>query len=195
MDAVIRRRRLLLRRLPLARAAFALASVCAAEACGGPSGALVGASDRPAGGAIARGTRDGGALDGAPALPADYRTNFTKVNKARFVSSGHASGRWDVDVYANEPALRALVTRTREAPVGTIIVEEHFEKSAGNMPSGGQGPVMVMEKRAKGFAPEHGDWRYTVVGSAGQLVKDGVVDSCAGCHDDAPTDGLFPILE
>ena len=47
----------------------------------------------------------------------------------------------------------------------------------------------------KGFAPEHGDWRYTVVGSAGQLVKDGVVDSCAGCHDDAPTDGLFPILD
>jgi len=188
VDAVIRRRRLLLRR---SWAAFALASACAAEACGAPSGALVGASDRPAGGAIARGTRDGGALDGAPALPADYHSNFTKVNKARFVSSGHASGRWDVDVYANEPALRALVTRTREAPVGTIIVEEHFEKSS----AGGQGPVMVMEKRAKGFAPEHGDWRYTVVGSAGQLVKDGVVDSCAGCHDDAPTDGLFPILE
>ena len=188
MDAVIRRRRLLLRR---SWAALALASACAAEACGGPSGALVGASDRPAGGAIARSTRDGGAIDGAPALPADYHSNFTKVNKARFVSSGHASGRWEVDVYANEPALRALVTRTREAPVGTIIVEEHFEKSS----SGGQGPVMVMEKRAKGFAPEHGDWRYTVVGSAGQLVKDGVVDSCAGCHDDAPTDGLFPILE
>ncbi len=72
-----------------------------------------------------------------------------------------------------------------------MLVEEHFEKSG----SGGPGPVMVMEKRAKGFSPEHGDWRYTVVGSAGQLVKDGVVDSCAGCHDDAPTDGLFPILE
>jgi hypothetical protein len=173
------------------RAAFGLVCACAAEACGGPSGALVGASDRPAGGAIAKGSRDGGVLDGAPALPANYRSNFTKVNKAKFVSSGHASGRWDVDVYANEPALRALVTRTREAPVGTIVVEEHFEKSG----PGGQGPVMVMEKRAKGFSPEHGDWRYTVVGSAGQLVKDGVVDSCAGCHDDAPTDGLFPIVE
>ena len=199
MDAVIRRRRSLLTRLTRARVAFAfaLASACAAQACGAPSGALVGASDRPAGGAIARGTRDGGAIDGTPALPADYHTNFTKVNKARFVSSGHASGRWDVDVYANEPALRALATRTRDAPVGTIIVEEHFEKSSagGNMASGGRGPVMVMEKRAKGFSPDHGDWRYTVVGSAGQLVKDGVVDSCAGCHDDAPTDGLFPIVE
>ena len=185
MDAVIRRRRLLL------SGAFTLVSACAAEACGAPSGGLVGASDRPAGGAIARGSRDGGAIDGAPSLPADYHTNFTRVNKARFVSSGHASGRWSVDVYANEPALRALATRTRDAPVGTIVVEEHFEKNG----SGGAGPVMVMEKRAKGFSPEHGDWRYTVVGSAGQLVKDGVVESCSGCHDDAPTDGLFPILE
>ena len=71
------------------------------------------------------------------------------------------------------------------------MVQEHFEKSG----VGGRGPVMVMEKRAKGFSPEHGDWRYTVVGASGQLVKDGVVESCAGCHDDAPMDGLFPIVE
>jgi hypothetical protein len=192
VDAFLRRRRLLLRPFLRGRAAFALASACVAAACGAPSGALVGSSDRPAGGAIPKGTRDGGAIDGAPALPADYRTSFTKVNKARFVSSGHASGRWDVEVYANEPALRALATRTREAPVGAIVVEEHFEKSSAGTQ---KGPVMVMEKRAKGFAPEHGDWRYTVVGAAGQLVKDGVVDSCAGCHDDAPADGFFPILD
>lgn len=185
MDAVIRRRRLLL------SGAFALASACAAEACGAPSGALVGVSDRASGGASAKQTRDGGPLDGGPALPADYHSNFTKLNKARFVSSGHASGRWDVDIYANEPAMRALTTRTRETPVGAIIVEEHFEKSA----AGGAGPIMVMEKRAKGFSADHGDWRYTVVGSSGQLVKDGVVESCAGCHDDAPMDGFFPIVE
>jgi hypothetical protein len=151
----------------------------------------VGVSDRASGGASAKQSRDGGALDGAPALPADYHTNFTKLNKARFVSTGHASGRWDVDVYANEPAMRALTTRTRDVPVGAIVVEEHFEKSG----AGGSGPVMVMEKRAKGFAPDHGDWRWTVVGSSGQLVKDGVVDSCAGCHDDAPMDGFFPIAD
>jgi hypothetical protein len=148
-------------------------------------------SDRASGGSTASRIVDGGLLDGASALPADYHTAYTKVNKARFVSSGHASGRWDVDVYANEPALRALATRSREVPVGAIVVQEHFEKSG----AGGPGPVMVMEKRAKGFAPEHGDWRWTVVGASGQLVKDGVVDSCVGCHDDAPMDGLFPIVE
>jgi hypothetical protein len=127
-------------------------------------------SDRASGGTPAKQSRDGGPLDGAPALPADYHSNFTKPN---------------------EPAMRALTTRTRDVAVGAIIVEEHFEKSSG----GGSGPVMVMEKRAKGFSSEHGDWRYTVVGSSGQLVKDGVVESCAGCHDDAPMDGFFPIVD
>lgn len=189
MDVVIRRRRPLL----IAAIGAALAgSSGAVAACGGPpSGALVGESDRPAGGAIARQTRDGGLLDGGTALPSDFRTKFTKVNKARFVSSGHASGRWDVDVWANEAAVKALASRSRDVQIGAIVVQEHFEKSG----AGGTGPVMVMEKRAKGFAPEHGDWRYTVVGSSGHLVKDGVVDTCIGCHDDAPMDGLFPILE
>ena len=188
MDAVVRGRR------PLLIASLALASVAAAEACGPPpAGALVGVSERPAGGALPRETRDGGALDGAAALPADYKTSYTKVNKARFVSQGHAAGRWDVDVWANEPAVKALATRSRDVPVGAVVVQEHFEKS-GAVPNS-KGPVMVMEKRAKGFAPEHGDWRYTVVGSNGNLVKDGVVESCSGCHDDAPMDGLFPIVE
>ncbi len=184
MDALVRGRRLLL------IAAVALASACAALACGaGSPGALAGVSDRPAGGATPSTSRDGGAIDGASALPSDYRTRFTKLNKARFVSSGHAAGRWDVDIYANDPAQKALAVRSRDVPVGAIVVEEHFEKGG----AGGPGPVMVMEKRAKGYAPDHGDWRWTVVGAAGQLVKDGIVESCVGCHDDAPMDGMFPI--
>lgn len=153
---------------------------------------MVGVSERPPGGSSPKQVRDGGVVEGATALPADYRAKLTKVNKARLVSSGHASGRWDIDVWANEPAAKALAARSRDVPVGAVVVQEHFERSGGG---GARGPVMVMEKRAKGFAPEHGDWRYTVVGAAGQLVKDGVVESCAGCHDDAPMDGLFPIVE
>ena len=123
-------------------------------------------------------------------MPADYRTKFAKLNPARFVSSGHAAGRWDVEVYANDPAQKAIAARSRDVPVGAIVVQEHFEKSG----AGGPGPIMVMEKRAKGYSPEHGDWRYTVVGAGGQLVKDGPVEQCSGCHDDAPMDGLFPIV-
>lgn len=180
---------------PFLIAVVALGSVAAAQACGSPNvGAMVGVSERPSGGtrgATQNEVRDGGPLEGATALPSDYRTRFAKVNKSKIPSAGHAVGRWNIEVWANEPALKALAVRSRDVPVGAILVQEHFEKTV----SGARGPIMVMEKRAKGFDPEHGDWRYTVVGSTGLLVNDGVVASCAGCHDDAPMDGLFPIME
>lgn len=143
------------------------------------------------------------AADGARALPAGYRATFTKLNTTRFVSQGHASGRWEVDVWANELAKEALAARAREVPPGAIVVQEHYERrDAGDEPrvegaseAETAGPIMVMEKKPAGYASEHGDWRWAVVGSQGQLVRDGVIESCAGCHDDAPMDGLFPILE
>jgi len=151
----------------------------------------VGLSDKPAGGPTLRDGGDAALLDGAAALPAGYRQTFTKINEARFVSRGHAPGRWEVDVWANEIAAKALAERAREVPAGAVVVQEHYERSEGNAP----GPVMVMEKLPPGSSPEHGDWRWVVVGSSGQLVQEGVIESCAGCHDDAPMDGLFPIVE
>lgn len=160
-------------------------------ACGAPSGAPVGVSERPWRGASAAPAVDAGAADAAAALPADYRARFAKVNKARFVSSGHAAGRWELDVYANELAERALAARARDVPIGAVVVAEHFERGS----DAGVGPIMVMEKRRPGFSPDHGDWRFVVVGASGRLVKEGAIESCAGCHDDAPMDGMFPILE
>jgi hypothetical protein len=209
MDAVVRRRRLLLRRVPPARvaSAAALAATCAALAasaalaslagCGaGQSGdrALVGESDRPHGsGHGDRGASDAGVRDGAAALPAGYRQTFTKLNASRLVSTGHAAGRWEIDVYANDAAKKALAERAKSVPPGATVVEEHYEIAEGAR--GPAGPIMVMEKGEKGAAPEHGDWRWTIVGASGALVKDGVIPQCAGCHDDAPMDGLFPIVE
>lgn len=185
MDPVLRGRRLLL----IGAASIAVAAgliACGAQGSRTP----VGVSERAPGGGSARGgSDDAGLRDAAGALPTDYRASFTKVSKARFASLGHASGRWTVDVYANDAAAKALAARARDVPPGAVVVEEHFEAD------GRAGPVMLMEKRAKGYAPEHGDWRWVVVGSRGQLVDDGVVESCAGCHDDAPMDGLFPIVE
>jgi len=187
VDALLRSRRPLL---------IAAAAALFAVACWGQSnGTAVGVSDKPSGG---RGAADAGAaapVDGASALPSSYKTTFAKVNKARFVSTGHATGRWEVDIWANEIAQKALASRAREVPVGAIVVEEHFERSQSAAPEKARGPVMVMEKRPPGFSKEHGDWRWAVVGSQGQLVKDGTIESCAGCHDDAPMDGLFPIVD
>jgi hypothetical protein len=163
----------------------AIVVACGAQGSRSP----VGISDRPAGGSTTKEARDGGMRDAAGALPYDYRASFTKVNKSRFGSQGHAAGRWTVDVFANDVAHKALASRARDVPAGAVVVQEHYEQD------GRAGPVMLMEKRAKGYAPDHGDWRWVVVGSRGQLVEDGVVESCAGCHDEAPMDGLFPIVE
>jgi hypothetical protein len=184
VDALLRRRRLFL----TAALAVSFAAACVRGGAGG--GAPVGASTRAPAGGGATPIKDAGLVDGAGSLPVGYRTTFAKVNKARFVSQGHAAGRWEVDVYANEVAQKALAARAREVPPGAVVVQEHFEKT-----DKAAGPVMVMEKKEKGFSADHGDWRWAVVGSQGQLVRDGVVESCAGCHDDAPMDGLFPIVE
>jgi hypothetical protein len=111
---------------------------------------------------------------------------MTRVSGARFLSKGHAGGRWDADVYANRAGAEALGAPDRPIPVGAVYVEEHFEKG-----DAGAGPMMMMEKRAAGFDAERGDWRYVVVGARGDVVKDGVVESCAGCHGDAPRDHVF----
>lgn len=185
MDALVRRRRLLL-------TAIVLAWPLAVASCASRGGqGVVGVSDKPHPVTATPSALDAGARDGAAALPAGYRETFTKVNRARVASQGHATGRWEIDVYANEAAAKALATRARAAPVGAVVVAEHYERSG----TRGAGPVMAMEKRERGYSPEHGDWRYVVVGSSGQLVNDGVVTSCAGCHDDAPADGLFPLTE
>jgi hypothetical protein len=218
VDAFVRRRRRLLKApAPEARArhpersarrfgALALAlfvsasavlaasalSACGGEGAGAGRGA-VGVSDKPRPVTSGPLALDAGARDGSAALPASYRETFAKVNRARASSQGHATGRWDLDVYANDAGVQALATRAREAPVGARVVAEHYERAAGMRDRAG--PVYVMEKRERGFSPDHGDWRYVVVGSQGQLVNDGVIASCAGCHDGAPMDGLFPILE
>ena len=172
-----------------------MTAACAPRA----SGPEIGTSDRPSGGIPSRKPDDAGVRDAAAVLPADYRTTFTKLTKSRFVSQGHAFGRWDVDVYANELAQKALASKSKDVPVGAIVVQEHFEKAGGSTGAGNPapgtapGPVMLMEKKAKGFSPDHGDWRYAIIGSNGLLVKDGTIDSCAGCHDDAPADGLFSL--
>ena len=169
-----------------------MSAVLFAAACvrGAGSGAPIGTSEHAPGRGGAKDVRDAALVDGAGSLPVGYRQTFVKVNKARFVSQGHAAGRWEVDVYANELAQKAMASHAREVPVGAIVVEEHFERT-----DKGAGPVMVMEKREKGYSPEHGDWRSAIVGSQGQLVRDGIVEQCAGCHDDAPMDGLFPIVD
>lgn len=170
----------------------ACAIAAAAAACGGAMGP-VGVSH--SGGAKDVAESDAGVESGArsTAIPADFRETMTKVNHARFVSNGHAAGRFDVDVYANAEGKTALASDTAPVPAGARFVMEHFERAGTS--AGKTGAIMMMEKRERGFDAERGDWRYVVIGASGELVKDGVLESCAGCHADAPRDHVFRIVE
>jgi len=131
---------------------------------------------------------DGGPGVG-PALnpvPADFRTSMTHLSAARFLSRGHAGGRWDAEVYADPAGADALRGEHWPVPVGARFVEEHFERS-----DAGAGPVMMMEKRPPGYDAARGDWRYVAVTARGEVVKDGILESCAGCHGEAPGDHVF----
>lgn len=125
-------------------------------------------------------------------IPADFRTTLTKINGARLVSNGHAGGRYEVDVYGNDAGRAAALSVAGPIPVGARLIKEHFERADGDTKPG---PIMMMEKMPPGFDPEHGDWRYVVIDSTGVQVEDGHVESCAGCHGDAPRDHVFRVVE
>ena len=125
-----------------------------------------------------------------PALPADFRLTMKKLNRERFMSRGHLYDRFEVDVYANDEAVEAAGSSATPFSAGAIFVKEHFEpKSKGAK----RGPLMMMEKRAPGFDPDRGDWRYVVVSAEGAVEADGALEACARCHGEAPRDHVFRI--
>ncbi len=173
-----------------ARAALFAAVLVACAACAPRSDLRgIGVSTGGAGGATGPESDGGVATTASHAspIPADFRT-WARVNaSARFVSLGHAGGRWEADVYADASGASALSRGAAgRAPVGSRFVEEHWERG-----DAGAGPIFMMEKRPAGFDPAHGDWRYVAVGAGGDVAGDGPVPGCVGCHDEAPGDHVF----
>ncbi len=133
-----------------------------------------------------RGTR--AAREVASPLPPDFQTTLAKVNRDRFAAQGHAGGRFDANVYVTPSAKEAAFSLLGKIEVGTVLVMEEIERG-----KDGAGPRLMMEKMAPGFSGPHGDWHYAVVD--GQAVTAGVIEACAGCHDEAPHDHVFRIEE
>jgi len=117
---------------------------------------------------------------------------MTRIGSGRFVSRGHASGRFDSELFITNASKATLTTASGEFPVGTRLVEAHFEKASSPLPADeSPGPLFMMEKMSPGFDKDHGDWRFVALSSIGELVEQGKIESCVGCHDDAPHDHVF----
>lgn len=115
-----------------------------------------------------------------------------QIGTGRTVSRGHAAGRFDVELWANDAGKTSLGAASGEFAPGARFVMAHFERANAQAPADeAPGPLFMMEKMQKGFDPAHGDWRYVALSSTGELVQEGKIESCAGCHDDAPHDHVF----
>jgi hypothetical protein len=150
-----RRQRRQRRRLEL----FGLLGLLAA--CGGSTatpGAPGARGDRAAGSAAQPGGGSGNEDAFGPLeVGADYET-YRHLTTEPFQSLDHGN-RW-VHVYVSEIGADAYLAAS-DIPVGTIVVKTSVQ-NVGGRPSDIPGPIFVMEKRAKGYAPEHDDWWYAI---------------------------------
>jgi uncharacterized membrane protein len=126
-------------------------------------------------------------------LGADYLT-YEKMNTKPWPSDDHG-GRL-VNTHVNSIGAEAYKTK-QPLPVGSVVVKESFEVDDKGKMTGAAGPVFVMVKKEKGYAPENGDWYYAIhwanvpesfSADIGKQVywrgKSPKVGYCYTCHND-----------
>lgn len=75
-------------------------------------------------------------------------------------------------------------------PVGTIFVKESYKGEGGQM--GDMTSLTVMIKRAEGYDPANGDWEYLMASPSFEVINQGKMEMCIGCHSvAADTDFIF----
>jgi hypothetical protein len=85
------------------------------------------------------------------------------------------------DIFVTAGALDIIRSGQGRYPVGSLIVKAKY-------PSKDRAPIelfTVMRKMKPGYAPETGDWEYSVVdGDAHRILARGKIASCIRCHND-----------
>lgn len=110
-----------------------------------------------------------------PLLPADYQTSYPIVRSCR--TSVEHDLRFIV--------IRALAGTEQQyetgpfprAP-GTLIIKEEFSDRACADLVG----WTLMQKQPEGYAASYGDWRWQRLDAGKQVLDDGLIPRCAGCH-------------
>ena len=128
----------------------------------------------------------------------NYRA-WRRLNRAPYISDQH--GARFVNVYINDKAVDFFsASDEQQMAVGSVVIKD----SISAVESGGiaRGPLFIMEKMPAGFAPNFGDWRYTMIMPNGKLfgMTGGTgsrsVEFRGECHlQVAPRDHLFELPE
>ena len=110
-----------------------------------------------------------------PLLPADYLTSYPIVRGCR-PSIDHAL-RFIV-IRALAGTEQQYDTGPFPRPPGTLLIKEEFSDRGCTDLLG----WTLMHKQPEGYAPNFGDWRWQSLDAGKQVIQDGQVPQCAGCH-------------
>lgn len=84
------------------------------------------------------------------------------------------------NVYVNAVAKDPMVSGKGIYPEGSIVIKSKLATIDSREPE----LFTVMQKMAKGYDENHGDWRYSVVdGTSYRQLASGRIDSCIECHE------------
>ena len=117
----------------------------------------------------------------AKRLYASYK-KWRQANSEPFLSKPH--GRSMIVDYVNGLADRVFVTGKPDYAAGAAICKVGTKK-------GKTFRIWFMEKRARGYDSENGDWFYATLSPTGKVMDAGRVESCINCHASAQNDYVY----
>lgn len=135
---------------------------------------------------ISGGCGPGGDPPAASLIPADYDSRFAEVRGCRMTFehiSSYGAGAptiSNIRVVLDPGAMANYRVAGRTLPVGSTVIKEEYADPTCSTIIG----WTVMRKEPAGYDPARGDWRWQRVrASDRQVLEDGRVTRCIGCHD------------
>lgn len=133
------------------------------------------------------------ARSGIPA--AQNYLEWTRFSTLPYRSKGHEN-RY-LNNYANDIAAEdyGQYGAKLPLPVGSILAKDSFVSNKGGRIV--LGALTLMEKMPPGFAPENGDWKFTMILPDGRIMgmsgedDEVAIEFCAECHHKSKKDFLF----
>ena len=102
-------------------------------------------------------------------------------------ASEHLDGVFDRTVAVNAAAAGyGALTASGTFPPGALLVQRHHPRGADRVVA-----YFVMEKLAKGTAPNARDWKFLVLDERLRVAAAEKLTLCSRCHADAPFSGVF----